>query len=68
MLATSNFVAGRLAHLQSIRPIVLARQHIHGTLLHVDAGHAAATVPAACVGLVVSECPVMDGPSGVRAL
>ena len=45
VLATGDLVASRLAHGRSVRPVVLARQHVHGALLGVNAGHAAATIP-----------------------
>ena len=48
VLATSDFVASRLAHGRSVGPVVLAREHVHGALLGVDARHAAATIPSTC--------------------
>ena len=48
VLAASNLLASRLAHLRRIAPVVLACEHVHGTLLSVDAGHAAAAVPSTC--------------------
>jgi hypothetical protein len=48
VLAASNLLASRLAHLRRVAPVILARQHVHGTLFGVDAGHAAATVPSTC--------------------
>ena len=48
VLATSDLVAGRLAHGRSVAPVVFARQHVHRALLGVDAGHAAAAVPSTC--------------------
>jgi len=46
VLAASDLLASRLAHLRCVAPVVLARKHVHGTLLGVNAGHAAAAVPA----------------------
>jgi hypothetical protein len=48
MLAAGDLLASRLAHLGRVAPVVLARQHVHGALLGVDAGHAAAAVPSTC--------------------
>jgi hypothetical protein len=61
VLASRDFVASRLAHLRRVRPVVLACQHVHGALLGVDAGHAAAAVPAAWWGLVNVDFFLGDG-------
>ena len=55
VLATSDLVASRLAHLRRVGPVVLARQHVHGTLLGVDAGHAAAAIPSTYSNASISK-------------
>jgi hypothetical protein len=56
VLAASDLLASRLAHLRRVAPVVLARQHVHGTLLGVDAGYAAAAVPSTCENFQLRFC------------
>ena len=55
VLATRDLVASCLAHGRGVGPVVLARQHVHGALLGVDAGHAAAAVPTTWSRTIVSK-------------
>jgi hypothetical protein len=54
VLATSDLIAGRLAHGRGVGPVVLAREHVYWAFLGVDAGHAAAAIPSTWSRTIVS--------------